>query len=131
MTADRTSGRTGRGRWTALQLLGLLLLLSQAQGARAANCSEYPNGVIDGAEGTPVPDQIQVDRNCTIRNYPASNPLSTNFSFLTQPGQTDQRWVVVFDNVVHTGQMACNAVAGHKIWFTTGSSTSIQEGCQN
>ncbi len=131
MTADRTSGRTGRGRWTALQLLGLLLLLSQAQGARAENCSEYPNGVIDGATGTPVPSQIQVDRNCTIRNYPASNPLSTNFSFLTQPGQTDQRWVVVFDNVVHTGQMACNAVAGHKIWFTNGSSTSIQEGCQN
>jgi len=37
----------------------------------------------------------------------------------------------VFDNVVHTGQMACNSVAGHKIWFTNGSSTAIQEGCQN
>ena len=57
--------------------------------------------------------------------------MNTNFSFLTQPGQTDQRWIVIFDNVVHTGEMACNDVAGHKIWFTNGSSTAIQEGCQN
>ena len=42
------------------------------------------------ALSTPVaPSQIQIDGNCTIRNYPASNPLSTNFSFLTQPGQND------------------------------------------
>ncbi|MHC4991532.1 MAG: COG1361 family protein, partial [Planctomycetota bacterium] len=77
------------------------------------------------------PSQVQIDGNCTIRNFPASNPLSTNFSFYTQPGQTNERWLIVFDNVVHTGQMACNSVHGHKIWFTNGSSTSIQEGCQN
>lgn len=35
------------------------------------------------------------------------------------------------DNVLHTGQMSCNAVAGHKIWFVNGSSSAIQEGCQN
>jgi uncharacterized repeat protein (TIGR01451 family)/fimbrial isopeptide formation D2 family protein len=87
--------------------------------------------VIDGFAGTPAPSQIQIDTNCTIRNFPASSPLTTNFSFLTQPGQTDARWLIVFDNVVHTGQMACNSVAGHKIWFVNGSSSSIQEGCQN
>jgi large repetitive protein len=27
--------------------------------------------------------------------------------------------------------MSCNAVHEHKIWFTNGSSTKIQEGCQN
>jgi hypothetical protein len=87
--------------------------------------------VIDGNVFPVPPSQIQIDGVCTIRNYPASNPLTTNFSFLTQPGQTDERWLIVFDNVVHTGQMACNSVAGHQIWFTNGSSSSIQEDCQN
>src|SRR3546814_19753388 len=27
--------------------------------------------------------------------------------------------------------MSCNAVAGHKIWFTNGSSTGIHDNCQN
>lgn len=131
MTADRKiQDMTGRAGMT-LRLCVAFLLILAAQAASAEDCSQYPNGVIDGATGTPPPGQIQIDRNCTIRNYPASNPLSTNFSFLTQPGQTTDRWIVIFDNVVHTGQMACNAVAGHKIWFTNGSSTSIQEGCQN
>ena len=115
----------------ALLLTVFALLTLGALPAQAQDCSDYPNGLLDGFAGTIAPSQLQIDRTCYLRNYPASNPLGTNFSFLTQPGQTDQRWVVIFDNVVHTGQMACNAVAGHKIWFTNGSSTSIQEGCQN
>jgi uncharacterized repeat protein (TIGR01451 family)/fimbrial isopeptide formation D2 family protein len=114
-------------RW----LFALAILMLGSVQAQADDCSSFPNGVLDGDTGAIAPSQIQVDRNCTIRNFPANNPLDTNFSFLTQPGQTDQRWIVIFDNVVHTGEMACNAVAGHKIWFTNGSSTSIQEGCQN
>jgi hypothetical protein len=106
--------------------------LATASSAQAfPACSDYPGGVIDGFDGTPAPSQLQIDRTCTIRNFPASSPMRTNFSFLTQPGQNDERWLVIFDNVVHTGQMACNAVAGHKIWFVNGSSTAIQEGCQN
>ncbi|HXV36840.1 MAG TPA: OmpA family protein, partial [Myxococcota bacterium] len=112
-------------------LLGIALLLGMAGAASADDCSDYPGGVLDGFAGTIAPSQLQIDRICTIRNYPASNPLRTNFSFLTQPGQTDERWLIIFDNVVHVGQMACNAVAGHKIWFVNGSSSSIQEGCQN
>jgi uncharacterized repeat protein (TIGR01451 family) len=127
---DFIDARAGRGV-LAGALLALLLVLGTAAPSQAVDCSQFPGGLIDGFAGTPSPSQIQIDTNCTIRNYPASNPLTTNFSFLTQPGQTDERWLIVFDNVVHTGQMACNSVAGHKIWFVNGSSSSIQEGCQN
>jgi uncharacterized repeat protein (TIGR01451 family)/fimbrial isopeptide formation D2 family protein len=118
------------GGWLAL----LFVLLVSSAPAYAVNCSDYPGGVIDGFAGAqppPPPSQLQIDMDCTIKNFPASNPLDTNFSFFTQPGQNDQRWLVIFDNVVHTGQMACNSVAGHIIWFVNGSSTAIQEGCQN
>ncbi|MCH8116763.1 MAG: hypothetical protein IIA78_01430, partial [Proteobacteria bacterium] len=117
-----------RRRATCLIILAASLWATNAQ---AQSCSDYPNGVMDGFAGDVAPSQLQIDRNCTIRNYPASNPLTTNFSFKTQPGQTDERWLIVFDNVVHTGQMSCASVLDHKIWFTNGSSSSIQEGCQN
>jgi uncharacterized repeat protein (TIGR01451 family) len=127
---DQISVRA-RGSRIQILLLAFALLLGAALPAQADDCSDYPGGVIDGFAGAVAPSQLQIDRTCTIRNFPASNPLSTNFSFMTQPGQTDERWLVIFDNVVHTGQMACNSVAGHAIWFTNGSSTAIQEGCQN
>ncbi|MEN8161572.1 MAG: hypothetical protein ABFS41_15995, partial [Myxococcota bacterium] len=111
-------------------LLLALLLLGTALPAGAQDCSDF-GGVLDGATGLVPPSQLQIDMNCIIRNYPADNPLNTNFSFFTQPGQTDVRYVVVFDNVVHTGQMSCNAVHEHKIWFVNGSSSAIQQGCQN
>jgi len=117
--------------WINIRLLVFVLLLLMAFPALADNCSDPPyNGVIDG-NVLAAPSQIQIDTNCTVRNFPASDPLTTNFSFLSQPGQTDERWLVVFDNVVHIGNMACDAVHEHKIWFTNGSSSSIQEGCQN
>jgi uncharacterized repeat protein (TIGR01451 family) len=111
-------------------LLILALLTLTAPFAQAQDCSDY-GGVIDGFAGDIPPAQLQIDQDCTIRNFPASNPLSTNFSFYTQPGQNPDRWLVVFDNVVHIGQMSCNSVLEHKIWFTNGSSSTIQEGCQN
>jgi uncharacterized repeat protein (TIGR01451 family) len=124
----------GRGGASLARRVFAVLLFSVATLAAfpvsAEDCSEFFGGVLDG-NVTPAPSQIQIDRNCTIRNFPASNPLTTNFSFLTQPGQTNERWLIIFDNVVHTGEMACNSVAGHKIWFTNGSSSTIQENCQN
>ena len=126
---DTISVRAGGG-WVT-QLFSVALLMLAAFPALAVNCSDPPYfGVIDG-NVHPPPDQVQIDGNCTIRNYPASNPLSTNFSFLTQPGQTQERWLVVFDNVVHLGNMSCNAVHEHKIWFTNGSSSKIKQNCQN
>jgi uncharacterized repeat protein (TIGR01451 family) len=114
-----------------IRVFAAVMLLGAALSAQAQDCSDYPNGLLDGFAGTIAPSQLQIDRNCTIRNYPESNPLSTNFSFLTQPGQTDERWVVIFDNVWHIGQMACDAVHEHKIWLTNGSLTTIQANCQN
>ncbi|HEX5766014.1 MAG TPA: hypothetical protein VFY27_10640, partial [Woeseiaceae bacterium] len=128
-SGDTISARTAGSR--IIRLVAAVLLLGAGVSAQAQDCSDYPNGLLDGFAGTIAPSQLQIDRNCSIRNYPASNPLGTNFSFLTQPGQTDERWIIIFDNVVHVGQMACNAVAGHKIWFTNGSSSTIQENCQN
>ncbi|MDH3440238.1 MAG: DUF11 domain-containing protein, partial [Gammaproteobacteria bacterium] len=112
-------------------MAAVLVLASFNVQAQAVDCSTFPNATLDGFVDPNPPSNINIDTHCTVRNFPASNPLSTNFSFFTSPGQNDERWVVIFDNVVHTGQMACNSVAGHKIWFTNGSSTSIQDGCQN
>ena len=130
MTNVDNSARVSGG-WIWIRLLAfVLLLLGATFSVRAEDCSQYPNGVIDGnVPGTVAPSQLNIDRNCTIRNFPGG--MSTNFSFYTQPGQTDQRWLVIFDNVVHTGQMACDAVHEHRIWFVNGSSTSIKDGCQN
>src|SRR5262249_37760696 len=119
---------TGRS-WIRIQLCALVLLFGAAFAAHADNCSDYPGGILDGFAGTPAPSQLNIDQNCTIRNYP--NGFSTNISFNTQPGQTDERWLVIFDNVMHTGQMSCDAVQGHHIWFTNGSSTGIHANCQN
>ncbi len=127
---DMVGARAGSSRISILLFVFALWMLSPSA-ALAEDCVADLGGVVDGFVSPVPPSQIQIDGNCTIRNFPASNPLTTNFSFLTQPGQTDQRWLIIFDNVVHTGQMACNAVAGHKIWFTNGSSSTIQEDCQN
>jgi len=129
MTYSGSIGTRAGGRKATFLLLAFVALMIGAS-PEAQACQAY-GGLIDGFVDPVPPSQIQIDGNCTIRNFPASNPLTTNFSFFTQPGQTNERWLIVFDNVYHTGQMACNSVAGHKIWFTNGSSSSIQEGCQN
>ena len=121
------SGRLVSRLFAALVLLGA----SFAANAQAVSCSDFPNSTLDGYVTPNPPSNVNIDQTCTVRNFPASNPLTTNFSFFTQPGQNNERWLIVFDNVVHTGQMACSAVLDHKIWFTNGSSSTIQEGCQN
>src|SRR5262245_66651790 len=88
MVRDRISlGAIGR----ALRplLLALVLFLGAASPAQADNCSDYPNGVLDRIAGTLAPPQLQIDRNCTIRNPP--NRMSTNLAFLSQPGQATRR----------------------------------------
>jgi large repetitive protein len=131
MTLFRAINTTAFFQQASTRLAAAVLLMLTALPALAVNCSDAPYfGVIDG-NFVPPPSQIQIDGNCTVRNFPASNPLTTNFSFLTQPGQTDERWLIVFDNVVHLGNMSCNAVQGHKIWFTNGSSSRIRANCQN
>ena len=79
---DRASApaRVGAGR-IAFLLGALVWLLGAASPVEAVDCSSYPGGVLDGFAGGVAPSQIQIDTNCTIRNFPASNPLDTNFSF--------------------------------------------------
>lgn len=122
---ERSSGRLC---WAALLFFALLM---GATRAHAEDCVAELGGVIDGNVTPTPPSQIQIDGNCTVRNFPASNPLTTNFSFLTQPGQTDERWLVIFDNVVHTGNMSCDATHDHKLWFTNSSFSTIGPNCQN
>ena len=130
VNTNRAGTRGGKLIARLFAVVCLLGMAATAQG-QAVDCSEFPNATIDGFVNPDPPSNINIDTTCRVLNFPASNPLTTNFAFFTSPGQNDERWLVVFDNVVHTGQMACNAVAGHKIWFTNGSSTTIQEGCQN
>ncbi len=114
--------------WIRFLLLCFVLWLG-ASPALAEDCVADFGGLLDGFAGDVAPSQLSIDGNCTVRNYPGG--MSTNFSFFTQPGQEDERWLVIFDNVVHTGQMSCNAVQGHKIWFVNGSSSGIHQNCQN
>ena len=75
------------------------------------------------------PSQIQIDGNCTIRNFPASNPLTSNISFF---GNNPTSWLVIFDNVVFTGNMSCNLNSqGNMLWFTNGSTSELKESCLN
>jgi uncharacterized repeat protein (TIGR01451 family) len=130
MSSSHTkSAPTSRG-WIGLLMLAFALFLGASPAhADQVDCSSFPNATLDGYVTPVPPDNINIDTNCTIRNYPGG--MSTNFSFKTQPGQTDERWLIIFDNVVHTGQMSCNAVAGHHIWFVNGSSSGIHQNCQN
>jgi uncharacterized repeat protein (TIGR01451 family) len=129
-SSDMNKVRVGHS-WIGILLFAFAMSLFTAIPARADDCVGDRGGVIDGFVDPVPPAQIQIDGNCTIRNFPASNPLTSNISFYTQPGNNTDRWLIIFDNVVHTGQMSCNAVLGHKIWFTNGSSSGIHANCQN
>ena len=120
-----------RYKWIVPLLFVFAISLLNATEARAERCVADLGGVIDGFVTPNPPSQIQIDGNCIIRNFPITNPLRSNFSFYTAPGQTNERWLVIFDNVYHTGNMSCNNVLGHKIWFTNGASSKIKESCQN
>ncbi len=120
------------GRWCSRALaVFVLLFASGVANAQATDCSSYPNATIDGNVDPNPPSNINVDTDCTVRNFPASNPLTSNFAFYTAPGQTNVRHLLIFDNVYHTGQMSCAVVLDHKIWFVNGASTQVQDKCQN
>lgn len=122
----------------------ILLFASSVANAVQFNCSDYPqiNGfhVIDGdpslpatiPASVPAPDNIKIDVNCRIQNYSRDDypsGINTNFSF---DNNDTTPYLVVFNNVDHVGNMSCNTVAEHKIFFTNGSSSKILGGsCQN
>jgi len=128
MVSSGTNRARGSGRWIRVLPLLFVLALLTATPALALDCVGQAGGIIDGFVNYPVPPaQINIDGNCTIRNYPASNPLTSNISWF---GNNPTSWLLIFDNVVHTGNMSCNLNSqGNKIWFVNSSSTSVQQHC--
>ena len=121
MTSSDANSATRWGSRIANWLLACVLLLGAAfcgAGGRLLRISRTARSTVSSRAPLRRPRSTST-RNCIIRNFPGG--LTTNFSFFTQPGQTDQRWVVIFDNVNWTGNMSCDAVHEHKIWLTNGS----------
>src|SRR5258705_10756473 len=122
MTSSKTNNARSRGRWIRILLFAFGLLLLSAVPARAQSvggCVANFGGVIDGFVNPVPPSQINIDGNCTIRNFPASNPLTSNISF----SGTGRGWLVVFDNVDFVGNLSCDKSHGNFIWFVNGSVT--------
>ena len=131
MSSSNTNNARLRGRWIKILLFPLVLLLLSAVPARAQSvggCVANFGGVIDGFVNPVPPSQINIDGNCTIRNFPASNPLTSNISFTG----TGRGWLVIFDNVDFTGNLSCDKSHGNFIWFVNGSITGAHVlGCAN
>jgi uncharacterized repeat protein (TIGR01451 family) len=132
MTSNDTNNARPRSSWIKILLFPLALLLLtavQAQAQSSVNCPSPTNGgVIDGFVNPVPPSQININGNCTIRNFPASNPLTSNISFF---GNNSTHWLVIFDNVDFIGNISCDKVQGNAIWFVNGSTTTVRPDCQN
>src|SRR5215469_4592817 len=130
MISNHSNNARLRGSWIKILMFPLALLLLSALPARAQSvggCVANFGGVIDGFVNPNPPSQINLDGNCTIQNFPASNPLTSNLSFFG-PGSG---WVVVFSNVDFIGNISCDKSHGNFIWFVNGSATTVKPNCQN
>src|SRR6516164_3133590 len=122
MISSDTHNTKPRASWIRILLFLAGLSLLSAVGARAQSvggCVANFGGVIDGFVNPVPPSQINIDGNCTIRNFPTSNPLTSNISFTG----TGRGWLVIFDNVDFIGNLACDKSHGNLIWFVNGSIT--------
>src|SRR5712692_2147025 len=132
MTSSNTNNARPRGSWIKILLFAFGLLLLSAIPAHAqstVNCPSPANGgVIDGFVNPVPPVNVQIDGNCTFRNFPASNPLTTNIQFF---GNNLTSWLVIFDNVDYIGNISCDKPQGNAIWFVNGSTTTVRPNCQN
>jgi len=130
MISNDINNATPRGSWIKILLFSLALLLLSAVPAHAADTCPSPqnNGVIDGFVNPVPPPQIDIVGNCTIRNFPASNPLTSNISFF---GNNATSFLVTFDNVDFIGNISCDKPQGDAIWFVNGSATTVRPDCQN
>ncbi len=127
--SDSIRAKVGRKAiFLPLMLVALLGAASTEAQAQAIDCVGTAGGIVDGFVNYPVPpSQINIDGPCTIRNYPITNPLTSNISWF---GSLPASTLLIFDNVYHTGNMSCNlAVQGNFIWFVNSASTTVQENC--
>jgi uncharacterized repeat protein (TIGR01451 family) len=120
-------------KWIAILLFTSVLSLLSAKPAQAQSslgCVADYGGIIDGNVNPTPNSHIDIDGNCVIRNFPPSNPFTSNISFF---GNNPTSWLVVFDNVTFTGNMSCNLNSqGNFIWFTNGSTGSgLKASCVN
>src|SRR5215475_10973871 len=129
MTSSNTHNARPRSSWIKILLFAFALLLTAVptQAQSVGGCVVNFGGVIDGFVNPVPPSQINIDGNCTIRNFPASNPLTSNISF----AGTGRGWLVIFNNVDFIGNMSCDKVHGNFIWFVNGSTTTLRPSCQN
>jgi uncharacterized repeat protein (TIGR01451 family) len=118
--------------WIAILLCTFavsLLAAAPAQAQVSKDCVADFGGVVDGRFVNPPPSQINIDGNCTFQHFSASNPLTSNISFV---GNNPTSWLVIFDDVVFTGNMSCNLNSqGNFLWFTNGSVSELKESCLN
>ncbi len=141
----RTTGRSKSGLW----LLLLLMLFGVASPALAGEfCVQNPSffgvddtgdgindfGIVDGEDPATVQfindnnvTQITIDGDCTFRNWTASNPLTVTLNFQTSDPSI---YLITFDNVVFTGNMACASI-DHRIWFVNGDPADFNSSCQD
>jgi uncharacterized repeat protein (TIGR01451 family) len=126
-TADNLNLQRAGSKYGFMLLLFISLFLGSFTSVQAAQtpCSAI-GGVLDGDVPSSIPANIKIDINCRIQNFPGG--LNTNFSF---DNNDPTPYLVIFDNVLLTGQMSCNKVADHKIWFTNNSATTLKPNCQN
>src|SRR4051812_4498508 len=119
MISDGTKHvRSGHSGIAILLFACVVLLLSTVPAqAQSLDCTTDYSGVVDGNINPVPPSHLDIDSNCTIRNFPASNPFTANISFFGGTGPS----LVIFDNVVQTGSVSCNSVQGNVLWFTNGS----------
>ena len=112
-----------------LVLLTLLLGATSPALAREKFCSDPPYfGVIDG-DRNPVPTQITIDADCTFRNFPQSNPLTSTLNFQTNDGSI---YLIIFDNVYYTGNMACSNIDHSSLWRPYSFCASVRSsGCSS
>ena len=116
------------GALASLLLLFALLVGTVSSALAGEFCSGEPfYGVVDGAAGYPIPTQITIDTDCTFQNFPRSNPLTATLNFQTNDPSI---YLIVFDNVSFTGNMAC-ANIDHKIWFANGADYGSSNSCQD
>src|SRR6516225_2783631 len=104
-----------------------LLSAVPAQAQSAGGCVANFGGVIDGFVNPIPPSQLNIDGNCTIRNFPVSNPFTSNISF----SGTGTGWLVIFNNVDFIGNISCDKSHGNFLWFVNGSITTVRASCQN
>ncbi|HET9300279.1 MAG TPA: hypothetical protein VFO11_10050, partial [Candidatus Polarisedimenticolaceae bacterium] len=82
-------------RRSGILLIAVALAVLSAAPAWAIDCVADGGGYVDGFVNYPVPPaQINIDGPCTIRNYPASNPLTSNISWF---GNNPTSWLLIFD----------------------------------